>query len=148
MSLKARIEGDLRQAMKQRDAAKVGALRMIVAAVKNREIEERKPLADDAVNRVLTGLIKQRQEAAKLFRDGGREELATKEEGEAALLASYLPEQMGEADLQKIVEAVVAEVGAQGPSDVGKVMKILMPKIAGRADGALASTLVRKKLAS
>lgn len=155
MGLKDKIEGDLKAAMKEKKALEVGALRMVVAAIQNKEIEERgmkklkleDDLDDAGVLKVISTLAKQRQESIEMFRKGGRNDLADKETSELALLEKYLPSQMSETEIEKIVEEAVKSSGAAGPADMGKVMKLVMPKVAGRADGKLVNEIVRKKLA-
>lgn len=146
MALADQVQQDLRQSMKDKDATKTGTLRMLVAAIKNREIEERHALADDVVFKIISTLIKQREESIALYRQGGREELAQKEEAEIAYLRAYLPQQLSSAELEQIIDAAITEAGATSSRDMGKVMKIVVPKIAGRADGRIVSELVRKKL--
>lgn len=154
MELKSRIESDLKAALKGKDALKASALRMVIAAVKNKEIEERglkkiKPgdgLDDAGVIRIIAMLAKQRQESIEMFKKGGRDDLAKKEADELKMLEGYLPSQLTAAEVEKIVDEVVKESGAAGPKDMGNVMKLVMPKIAGRADGKLVNEIVRKKL--
>lgn len=146
MTLADQIQQDLRQAMKGKEAVRLVALRMLLAAIKNREIEERHALADDVVLKVVSTLIKQREESIALYRQGGREELAAKEEAEIVYLRAYLPQQMSSTELEHMIDAAIAETGATSNRDMGKVMKIVVPKIAGRADGKIVSDLVRKKL--
>ncbi len=154
MELKSRIESDLKAALKGKDALKASALRMVIAAVKNKEIEERglkkiKPgdeLDDAGVIRIIAMLAKQRQESIEMFKNGGRDDLAKKEADELKLLEGYLPSQLTAAEVEKIVDEAVKESGAAGPKDMGNVMRVVMPKIAGRADGKLVNEIVRKKL--
>ncbi len=146
MTFTERIHGDLRQAMKDKDALRLAALRMLAAAIKNREIENRGPLADDVVLKVIATLIKQREEAVELYTKGARPELAAKEQAEAVLLKAYLPAQLSAEELEHTVVRAIAEAGAVTAKDMGKVMKILVPLIAGRADAKQVSDAVRKKL--
>jgi len=154
MGLKEKIEGDLKAAMKSKDMASANALRMIIAAVHNREIEERglgklKPgetLDDAGVAKIISMLAKQRQESIDMFKQGGRDDLVKKESAELALLGRYLPSQLSEGEIERIVEDAIKEAGAAGPKDMGGVMKLVMPKIAGRADGKLVNEVVRRKL--
>lgn len=146
MGLKERIQQDVHAAMKAKEALAVNALRMLLAAVKNREIDQRGPLSDEDVVKVCTSLIKQRQESADLYRQGNRPELASREEAEISLLQAYLPQQLSEAELAGLIDASIRESGGAGVRDMGKVMKILMPKVQGRADGKLVSERVRKQL--
>jgi uncharacterized protein len=150
VTLHDRIDADLRTAMKARDRARTSALRMVVAALKNRATAEglspQGRLDDGVVQQVLATEVKRRKEAAAAFRDAGREESATAEEAEAALYAAYLPAQLDDAELTTIVDEVIAEVGAEGPQQMGPLMKGVMARVQGRADGARVSALVRERL--
>lgn len=146
MALRHQLTEDMKTALKSRDQFKLDTLRMVVSAVKNKEIEARGELSDDAVVGLVGTLVKQRKEAAQLYRQGGRDDLAAKEEQEIEILNTYLPEQMGEDELVKVVEAVINEAGASSMADMGKVMKAVMSKVAGKADGSLVSALVKKSL--
>lgn len=150
-SLHDQIEADLRTAMKARDRARTSALRMVVAALKNTAVAEGKGpqgrLDDEAVQRVLASEVKRRKEAATAYRDAGREEQAASEEAEAELYGTYLPAQLDDEELARIVDDTVAEVGAEGPQDMGRVMKAVMPKVQGQADGSRVSALVKQRLA-
>ncbi len=147
MSLKADISTQMKEAMKAREQAKVSCLRMVNAAIKNREIEIRGEADDAECIRVLTKLAKQRGESIEMYRKGGRDELAEKEAAELAVIESFLPAQMSDDEISKLVAEAVAEAGAQGPKDMGKVMKIVSPKTAGRADGRKVSEAVKESLA-
>ena len=140
------MEEDLKQALRDRASLKVSCLRMVKAAVKNKEIDLRAELNDTQVIGILTTLAKQRRESIEMFKKGNRPDLVQKEEEELAFIETYLPKQMDEAELTKIIEAAIAEVGAKAPIDVGKVMKAVMPKVAGRADGKAINAIVLKKL--
>ena len=154
MELKNKIESDLKDAMKSKDALRTSALRMVVAAIQNKEIEDRgmkklkldEDLDDAGVLKVISTLAKQRQESIEMFKKGGRDDLVNKETAELALLEKYLPSQMSESEIEKIVEEAVRSSGAAGPKDMGNVMKIVMPQIAGRADGKIVNEIVRRKL--
>lgn len=156
MSLKEKIEGDLKAAMKSKDMAAASALRMVIAAVHNKEIEERgagklKPgdaLDDAGVLKVVSIFVKQRQESIEMFKKGGRDDLVKKETAEFNLISRYLPSQLSETEVEKIVEDAIRESGAAGPKDMGNVMKLVMPKIAGRADGKIVNEVVRRKLSA
>lgn len=141
-----RIEQSVVAAMKARDALRTSALRMVKAALKNKAIDKRGPLDDGEALQVLASLAKQRKESIEQFRAGGRNDLATKEEGELAILQEFLPETMGEGEVRAAVAQAVAEAGAAGPKDMGKVMGVLMPRVKGRADGKLVNALVREAL--
>lgn len=154
MALKEKIENDLKAAMKSKDTVVAGALRMVVAAVKNREIEDRgngklklgDSLDDAGVLKVISTLAKQRQESIDMFKKGGRDDLVKKEMAELALLTRYLPSRMSEAEIEKNVAEAIKESGASGPKDMGNVMKLVMPKTAGCADGKLVNEIVRRRL--
>lgn len=146
-SLQERIDAAMVAAMKAREAVRLGALRMVRSALKNREIEKRAPLDDGDVLQALATQAKQRRESIEQFRSGGREELAAKEEAELAVLQEFLPRELDPEELRELVASAVAEVGAEGPKDMGRVMGVLMPRVRGRADGALVNRLVREMLA-
>ncbi len=145
-SLVERIERELHAAMKGRDKVRTSTLRMARAALKNREIEKRSPLEDADVIQVLSTQAKQRRESVEQFRAGGREDLAAKEELELGVLKEFLPEELSEDELRALVEAVVREVGASSPKELGRVMSALMPKVRGRADGRAVNEMVRDVL--
>jgi len=148
MSLTDRIRADLTTALKARESLRATTLRGLISAFKNFEIEKRGPLtAEDELAQVQKA-IKVRREAIEGAVKAGRTDLKDKEEAELAVLAAYLPAQMSDADLDAAVAAAIAEAGAKGPQDMGKVMKALMPKIAGKADGAKASAAVKSRLSA
>jgi len=144
--IKQQIFDDVKAAMKAREQAKLSALRLLTAAIKQREVDERIELADAAVLAIVEKLIKQRKEAAAQFDAGGRPESAEAERFEIAILSAYLPQQLSEAEIHAVVAAAVAEVGALSAQDMGKVMAIVKPKLAGRADMGLVSATVKKAL--
>lgn len=146
MTLKHKLEQDLKAALKSRDTTTLGAVRLVVAAIKNEELAKRTELDDDAVIGVLSMLAKQRGESIEAFEKAGRDELAAKEKAELAVLKRYLPEALSSDELEKFIDEAIAESGAESPKDMGKVMKILAPKTKGRADGRTVSELVKKKL--
>lgn len=146
MPLKARINDDLKGAMKAKDALRVDCLRLILSTVKNREIEKRGELDDAEVLKVLGTLAKQRAESIEMYRQGGRSDLVAKEEAELQIVQAYLPKALSEAELAALVAEAIAESGAAGPKDMGKVMKAIGPKVAGRADGKAVSEAVKAKL--
>jgi len=148
MDLKQKLLSDLKGAMKAKDALKVSTLRLISSEIKNKEIDLRNELGDDAIIALLTTQIKKRKEAAAFFEKGGREELKQKEEQEMAILQEYLPEAAGEDEVKARIEQVIAEVGAEGPKDMGKVMKVVIPEFKGKADGGLIQRLVGELLKS
>ncbi len=145
-TIKSKISEDMKAAMKSGDKDKLAAIRNVHAAIRKREIDERIDLTDADVIKVLTSLVKQRQDSIEQFTKGGRQDLVDKESAELALLKAYLPEQMSEAELRAIVAAAVSEAGATTQKDMGAVMKILLPQVAGKADGKLVNQLVREKL--
>jgi uncharacterized protein YqeY len=146
MGLTDQVRKDMVKAAKERDSLALSALRMALAAIKNKEIEVRGELPDEAVVKVLTTMVKQRREAIDLYLKGNRPELAEKEEAEIAVIRKYLPQGLSEAELESLARASIAATGAKGPADMGRVMKDLMPKVAGRADGKALSELVRHLL--
>ncbi len=155
MSLKDQLHGDMQKAAKERDSLALSALRMAVAAVQYREIDAvtRKELSpgaglpDEAVLKVIATMVKQRREAIELYVKGNRPELAAKEEGEIATLERYLPKALSSLEIEAVVREAIAETGAKSPADMGRVMKALMPKVAGRADGKAVNETVRRLLA-
>jgi len=147
MSLIAEIEEDLAEAMRERDAERRDALRLILASLRSAEKELMRPLSDDEELQVLQRERKKRVEAAEAFRAAGREEQAEKEEDELDILEDYMPEPLSEDEIEEIVDNVIAEVGATNVRDLGRVMADVMPQVAGRADGSAVCQLVREKLA-
>ncbi len=146
MALKERIEADLKAAMKDKDAERLSVVRMLKSAVKYRVIEVMKPLDDAGVQGVIASEIKRRRDSVEQYRAGKREDLATKEEREIAVLQGYLPQQLSAEELEQKVVAAIGSVGAKGPKDMGAVMKALLPEVQGRAEGKAVSDLVKKKL--
>ena len=147
MSLKARITDDMKTAMKAKETAKLGAIRLLLAALKQKEVDERVELDDNAVIAVIEKLTKQRKDSVTQYEAAGRQELADAEKFEIAVLGAYLPEKMGTEETYTIVLAAVAETGAKGPADMGKLMAVLKPRLAGKADMAEVSKLVKAALA-
>ena len=147
MSLKARINDDVKAAMRGGDTRRRDALRLLLAALKQREVDERKELADADVVAVIERMIKQRRESIAQFEKGGREDLAQKERFEIELLQGYMPQAMSDAEIATAVADAIAAAGAKAPSDMGKVMGALKGKLAGRADMSKVSALVKTKLA-
>ena len=132
--------------MRAKDAARLSTLRLLTAAIKQREVDERIELDDAAVVSVVEKMIKQRRESIAQFEKGGRADLADAEKAEVQVLTGYLPAQMSDAEVQKAVEAVISETGAAGPKDMGKVMAALKSRLAGKADMGKVSGLVKTKL--
>ena len=146
MGLREQIDIDIKGAMKSGAKDKVSALRMLSAAIKNKQIEKRAPLVDGEIVDTVRSLIKQRKDSIEQFTKGGRQDLVDKETAEVAVLEVYLPQQMAREEIEKIVREVIAQTGAQGAKDMGKVMKALVPLLAGRADNKLVSDLVKSSL--
>ena len=146
MSLSDRLEAAMRDAMRARDEQRTQTLRMAMAAAHNLKIERRRDLTDDEVVDVLTRQVKQRRESIEMYRAGGREDRAAAEEAEAVILAEFLPEQLGEDEVESLARAAIAETGASSPGDLGRVMGRLSPQTRGRADGRLVSDVVRRLL--
>lgn len=148
MSLKQKLQSDLNEAIKSRNTVGAETIRMILAAITNEEVagKEKKELSDAEVITVLTREAKKRREAAEAFENGGRADRAAAERAEGEVIAGYLPEQLSEDDIKKLIAETIAAVGASGPSDMGKVMGGLKAKVAGKADGALVSSLVKEAL--
>lgn len=146
MALKERIMNDLKKAMKERNEVKVRTLRMVIASIKNWEVENTKEIDDDGMITVLTKEAKRRKEAIEEYRKAGREDLMRAEEEELKIIESYLPERMSEEEIKELVLKTIEEVKATSPKDLGKVMKVIMPKVKGRADGKLVNEMVRKIL--
>ncbi|MBI2294939.1 MAG: GatB/YqeY domain-containing protein [Betaproteobacteria bacterium] len=146
MSLKARINDEVKTAMRAGEAQRRDALRLLLAALQQREVDERKELGDAEVIAVIGQLIKQRREAIAQFEKGGRQDLARNERFELELLQAYMPQAMSDAEIEAAVAEAIAATGAKAPSDTGKVMGALKGKLAGRADMGKVSTLVKSKL--
>jgi uncharacterized protein YqeY len=147
MSLIARIEDELATAMRERDSERRDALRLILSSLRSAEKELQRPLHDEEELQVLQRERKRRVEAAEAFRAGGREEQAEGEERELEVLEEFMPEPLSEEDVETIIDDAIAECGATSIRDLGRVMADVMPQVAGRADGAAVSQLVREKLA-
>ena len=147
MSLIAQIEGELKEAMRARDQERTDTLRMTLASLRSAEKELQRPLKDDEELQVLQRERKRRAEAAEAFREGDRPEQAAKEERELAVIEEFMPEQMSEEDIERIIDDAIAETGATSLRDLGRVMADVMPQVSGRADGSVVSQLVREKLA-
>jgi uncharacterized protein YqeY len=147
MSLIARIQDDLKDAMRERDNERRDALRLILSALQSAEKELQRPLTDQEELQVLQRERKKRAEAEQAFRDAGREEQADAEDYELEVLEEYMPEPLSEDELEEIVDDAIAENGATSLQDLGRVMADVMPQVAGRADGSAVSQLVREKLA-
>lgn len=147
MQLRERLQSEMKQAMKSRDALRLSAIRMVISAVKNRDIEARHELGDAEITETISTLCKQRRESIRLFKEAGRQELVDKEEAELGVMLEFLPQQLTREELESLVEKAIAETAASGGKDMGKVMKHLVPMVSGRADGKLVSEVVKQKLA-
>jgi len=146
MSLRDRIQEDMKTAMRARDSARLSAIRLLLAAMKQKEIDERVVLDDAAVIGVIEKMLKQRRESIVQYEKAARNDLADVEKFEIGVLVAYLPQQMGEAEIAQSVAAAVSESGAAGVKDMGKVMALLKPRLAGRADMGKVSALVKARL--
>lgn len=146
MTLVERVRQDLTAAMKADDKVRVSTLRLLLAALHNGEIELRRELGDEDVVRIVRKEIKQRLESIREFERGGRADLVQNEEQELAILREYAPKLMEEEEIEKYVNEAITEVGASEPKDLGRVMSVLMPRLAGKADGAVVNRIVREKL--
>lgn len=147
-ALKQRITDDVKQAMRDKDKDRLGTLRLVTAAIKQKEVDERIELDDNAVLAVLDKLAKQYRDSIEQYRQGGREDLVEKETRELNIITEYLPEQLNETDLEALIKNAIAETGASGMQDMGKVMAILKPKVQGRADMGAVSAKVKSLLGS
>ena len=147
MSMKQQLTEDMKAAMKAGEKHKLGVIRLINAAIKQREVDERIELDDTAVIAVLDKMVKQRKDSVSQYEAANREDLAEIERAEIVVIEAYLPAKMGEAEIVVDIQAAIAETGAAGPADMGKLMGALKPKLAGQADMGLVSKLVKQLLA-
>ena len=145
-SIKETLSEQMKTAMKAGEKEKLGFVRNLHAAIRKKEIDDRVDLDDAAVIKIITSLVKQRQDSIDQFKQGGRQDLVDKEEAELKFLMSHMPAQMGEDEVRKIVDWAVTESKAAGPKDMGNVMKLLMPKVQGKADGKLVNQLVKERI--
>lgn len=146
MSLKARLQDDVKQAMRARDRERLATLRMIQAAVSQFEVDERREADDEAVLAILNRMLKQRRDSIEQYRKGGRDDLADREAAEIEVIEAYMPEPLGEAELEQLVAEAIAETGASASGDMGRVMGVLKPRVFGRADMGAVSQKVRAAL--
>ena len=146
MSLKDRVTEDMKTAMKARDSARLGAIRLLLAAIKQKEVDERIALDDTAVVQVIDKMLKQRRDSIEQYGKAGRQDLVDAERFEVAVLTAYMPQALTADEVQAIVAAAVADCGAKGMQDMGKVMAQVKPQLAGRADMAQVSALIKAKL--
>ena len=147
MSMKAQLVEDMKTAMKAGEKDRLGVIRLINAAIKQKEVDERVEMTDPLVLAVLEKMVKQRKDSISQYDAAGRDDLAAIERYELGVLEAYLPAKMDEASIQAAIDAAKAETGAAGPADIGKLMAVLKPKLAGQADMGLVSQLVKKSLA-
>ena len=143
MSLKEQITEDMKAAMRAKDSGRLATIRLLTAAIKQKEVDERIDVSDEQVLAIIEKMIKQRKDSISQFEAGGRQDLADIEKAELAILSTYMPAAMSEAEVQAEVAAAVTAVGAAGPQDMGKVMGVLKPKLAGRADMTAVSAMVK-----
>ncbi|PJK07832.1 glutamyl-tRNA amidotransferase [Lysobacteraceae bacterium NML08-0793] len=147
MSLKTRLVDDMKAAMKSGDKARLAVIRLINAAIKQKEVDERVELDDAAVLAVLEKMVKQRRDSISQYEAAKREDLAQVERDELVIIDAYLPEKLGEAEINAAIEAAIAQTGAASPADMGKLMGVLKPQLAGQADMGLVSKLIKARLA-
>lgn len=148
MSLKQRLTEDMKTAMKAGEKDRLGTIRLINAAIKQKEVDERVEMDDTLVLAILEKMMKQRKDSVSQFEAANREDLAVIERAEMAIIEQYLPAKLGEAQVLAVIDAVIAETGATGPADMGKVMGAIKPKLAGQADMGEVSKLIKQRLAS
>ncbi len=146
MSLKEKLLSNMKEAMKARDSVKLGTVRSVISAVKNQEIDLKKELSEEEILTIVSREVKKRKEAAVLYEKGNRPELKDKEIQEMKILQTYLPEQVSEKDLRRRIQEVIAETGAEGMKDFGKIMKTLVPEFKGKADNSLIKELANEYL--
>jgi len=146
MSLKEKLLSNMKEAMKSKDSVKLGTIRGVISAVKNQEIDLKKELSEEEILTIVSREVKKRKEAAVLYEKGNRPELKDKEIQEMKILQAYLPEQVSEKDLRRRIQEVIAETGAEGMKDFGKIMKTLVPEYKGKADNSLIKELANEYL--
>ncbi len=146
MSLEEKLVEEMKQAMKSNDKLRLSTIRMIRSGVKNKEIELRKKLEDEEIERVIQVMVRKGEESVEQFQTGGRTDLVEKEKKEIEILKSFLPQPLSQEEILKIIDQSIQETQASSPKDIGKVMKSVMPKIAGKADGKLINQLVKERL--
>jgi uncharacterized protein YqeY len=146
MNLKQQITDDMKTAMRAKDTARLGAIRLLLSAMKQREVDERIELSDADIIAIIEKMNKQRRDSISQYESAGRQDLADVEKFEMGVLAAYMPQQLDEAEIAAAVAEVIASVGATGPQDMGKVMGMLKPKLAGRADMGKVSALIKAQL--
>ncbi len=147
MSLKDRLIQDMKEAMKARDQLRLSTLRLLISEIKNKEIDAKGELKDEDILTIIQKAVKQRQDSIAQYEKGGRQDLADKEKAELEILKAYLPEELSREEILEIIDQAIAATGASSPKEMGKVMREVMPKVKGRADGKVVNELVRKRLA-
>ena len=147
MSLKEQITNDMKAAMRAKEAGKLNTIRLLLAEIKRKEVDDQIEVNDQQTVAIVEKMIKQRKDSITQFEAANREDLAQIERDEMAIIDSYLPEKLGEAEILAAIDAAIAETGAAGPADMGKLMGVLKPKLAGQADMGLVSKLIKQKLA-
>ena len=147
MSLKQQITEDMKAAMRAKDSARLGAIRLLLAAMKQREVDERIELSDGDIIAIIEKMNKQRRDSISQYEAAGRQELADAEKFEMSVLSGYMPQQLSEAEIAAAVIEAIANTGAAGPQDMGKVMGLIKPKLAGRADMGKVSAMIKARLA-
>ena len=148
MALENRLVEEMKQAMKSNDKLRLSTIRMIRTAVKNKEIEQRKPLDDEGIMRVIQGMVRKSEESVEQFKTGGRMDLVEKETKEIETMKSYLPQPLSREEVLNVIDQTIEETQATSLKDLGKVMKSLMPKLGGKVDGALVNQWVKERLSS
>lgn len=146
MTLKDQLTQDLKSAMKQKEQVRLSTIRFLRSAIKNREVELGNELDDEEVIKVVSTLVKQHKESIEQFKNGGRNDLVEKEQAELEILESYLPQQLSEAEVKALIQEAIEAVNATSMKDMGNVMKYIMPKAQGRADGKIINQLVKERL--
>ena len=147
-AIKGKIQEDMKAAMRSQDKERLATIRLILAALKQREVDERIELSDEQVITILDKMLKQRRESISQFEAAARQDLVQKEVAEVAVIQEYLPEQLSSAELDALIEAAISETGAAGARDMGKVMGVLKPKVQGRADVSAVSSKVKDRLSA
>jgi hypothetical protein len=148
MSVKEKLMEDMKKALKKGEKIRLSAIRLLLSQIKNVEIEKGKELSDDEIHQIILREAKKWEEAVLDYEKAGNSKMAERERSQVEVAKSYLPEQLSEKELERVIREVISEAGAQGPQDMGKVMSILMPKVRGRADGRVVSEKVRSILSS
>ncbi len=146
MTMKSRLVDDMKQAMRDKDVLRRDTIRYLRSEIRNQEIRDQKELDDAGVIQVLSRQVQQRRDSIEVYRDAGRSDLVNKEESELSVIVGYLPQQLSGAEITDLVRQVVAEVGATGPGDMGKVMGAIMPQVRGKAEGREVNAIVQQTL--